>query len=60
MYYLNDPDTRTGTFGGLLLVLLSIESPELLNTVVIAATGALVSFMVSVLCKWAWRKMHGK
>ena len=55
-----DSDTRTGTMGGMLLVLLNINPPELLNTVVIAATGAIVSFMVSVLCKFVWEKINGK
>ena len=60
MNYITDPDTRTGTMGGMLLVLLNINPPELLNTVVIAATGAIVSFMVSVLCKFVWEKINGK
>ncbi len=54
-----DTDTLSGTAGGTLLVLLYSLSPsELLNTVVIAATGALVSFIVSLFCKFIWRKIR--
>jgi hypothetical protein len=39
---------RHGTAGGLLLVLLSnITGTELLKTVILAATGAAVSFIIS-------------
>ena len=52
-HYNLDTDTLSCTAGGTLLVLLYTVSPsELLNTVIIAATGALVSFMVSLFCKF--------
>lgn len=41
---------RTGTIGGFILVLLvNIPAAELIKTAVMAATGAAVSFFVSVL-----------
>ena len=53
-----DNDTLSCTAIGTLLVILnSINPGELLNSVVIAATGTVVSFMVSLLCKFIWRKM---
>lgn len=58
-HYNLDTDTLSCTAGGTLLVLLYTVSPsELLNTVIIAATGALVSFMVSLFCKFIWRKIR--
>jgi hypothetical protein len=53
-----DSDTLSCTLGGTLLALLySVQLSELLNTVVIAATGAVVSFVVSLFCKFIWRKI---
>ena len=45
---------RNGTLSGLLLVLLvQVSSTEILKTIVLAATGALVSFLVTVGLRWA-------
>ena len=53
-----DNDTLSCTAVGTLLVLLNgISAAELLNTVVIAATGALVSFIVTICCKFIWHKI---
>lgn len=61
MNYITDSDTRTGTIGGTLLVLLySIDPAQLLTSVILAATGALVSFAVSVVCNYVWKKMKGE
>jgi len=44
---------KHGTAGGFLLVLLAnITSADLLKTVVLAATGAAVSFIISFGMKW--------
>ncbi len=44
---------KHGTAGGFLLVLLAnINSTDLIKTVVLAATGAAVSFLVSFSMKW--------
>ncbi len=61
MNYITDPHTRTGTLGGtLLVVILNIDTTQLLSTIILAATGAVVSFVMSVLCKYAWKKMNRK
>jgi mannitol-specific phosphotransferase system IIBC component len=53
-----DNDTISCTAMGTLLVILNNINPgELLNSVVIAATGTVVSFIVSLLCKFIWSKM---
>ena len=53
-----DNDTLSCTIIGTALVLLySINPTELLTAVVIAATGTVVSFLVSVFCKFVWRKI---
>lgn len=54
-----DNNTLSCTVVGTLLVLLNSLNPgQLLNTVIIAATGALVSFIVSLLCKFIWHKIN--
>ena len=51
---------RAGTVGGtLLVVLLQLSTAQLLETVVLAAVGAVVSYGVSMALKWLlrrWRK----
>lgn len=54
-----DNDTLSCTAIGTLLVILNNINPgELLNSVVIAATGTVVSFIVSVGCKFLWKKIR--
>ncbi|MFY0653027.1 MAG: hypothetical protein JXQ96_13380 [Cyclobacteriaceae bacterium] len=52
--------TKAGTIGGSVMGLVgSIDSTDLVRTVVLAAVGAIVSFTVSMLLKWfarAWRR----
>ena len=51
--------TKAGTVGGTLLVLLlHIESGEVGKTMVLAATGAAVSFAVSKLLQWTIREIR--
>jgi hypothetical protein len=58
-HYITDEHTLSGTLGGTLLVLLySIDPARLLDSVILAATGALVSFAASVFCKYLWRKLN--
>ena len=53
-----DMNTRVGTIGGMVLVmLLKLDAVTLLETAVVAATGAVVSYSVSVLLKWVIRKV---
>lgn len=52
-----DLATKAGTAGGLLLVLLiKLDATILVETAVVAATGAFVSYSVSVFLKWMIRK----
>jgi hypothetical protein len=59
---LNHPSssgTRAGTWGGTAVVLwMQIGSAELLKTAVLAAIGAAVSFLVSLLLKWIVRSLR--
>ena len=49
--------TRTGTVSGTLLVILSsIRINDLLETIVLAATGAVVSFLVTLVLRRLFRK----
>ncbi len=51
---------KHGTAGGFLLVLLSnLNSGDLLKTILLAATGAAVSYLVSFGLQWVRDKMKG-
>jgi len=53
-----DNNTLSCTVVGTLMALLYTINPgELLNAVVIAATGSAVSFIVSLICKYLWKKI---
>lgn len=53
--------TRNGTYGGTLLaILLQVNLPGLLNTVIIAAVGAATSFFVSVALRYISQKYFTK
>ena len=57
-HYIFDRDFYSGTIGGTLLALmLNINGQQLLTSAVVAATGAMASFIVSVLCRFAWEKL---
>lgn len=57
--YNPDKETLSCTAIGTALALLySLNPGELLNAVVIAATGTVVSFLVSLFCKFVWKKMR--
>jgi hypothetical protein len=48
---------KNGTVSSTLLVLLfSIDTEELLSTIILAAIGAIVSFIISVLLERVFRK----
>jgi mannitol-specific phosphotransferase system IIBC component len=47
-------DTVSGT---VLTVVMNIGSSDIIKTVVLAALGAVVSFFVSVLLKWLFKKL---
>ena len=49
--------TRTGTMGGTLLVILSsIQFADIVQTSILAAIGAAVSFVITVLLKRVFRR----
>ena len=53
--------TKAGTFGGtLLVVLLQIQTAELLKTAILAAIGATASFIVSLIWRWVIKKLRQK
>ena len=57
--YQPDNAMKAGTAGGMLLALLmKLDAASLLETAVVAAVGAVISFGVSVLLKWALRKIR--
>lgn len=52
------PASKAGTAGGILtIVLVNINSGEILKTIALAAIGAVVSFTVSIFLKWMIRRL---
>lgn len=61
MNNLMSPDTRIGILNGTVLALLyTINAGGLLQSCVVAAMGTAVSFIVSLMCKWAFDKFQKK
>ncbi|HEY8898036.1 MAG TPA: hypothetical protein VIM79_24590 [Niastella sp.] len=55
------PASKAGIAGGILtIVLVNINSGEILKTIALAAVGAVVSFTVSVFLKWMIRRLKKK
>lgn len=53
-----DNTTKRGTAGGTLLTILgNISSEDILKTIVLAAIGAVVSFAVTLLCKFLIKRI---
>ena len=51
------PASKAGTAGGIVTILLvNINSGEILKTITLAALGAVVSFTVSICLKWMIRR----
>jgi hypothetical protein len=47
------PASKAGTAGGIVIILLvNINSGEILKTILLSAVGAAVSFTVSITLKW--------
>lgn len=60
---LNNDATTTlaGTVSGtLLVVILQINNSEILKTAVLAAIGAVISFIVSKAMKYLWKRVQKK
>jgi len=59
--YITDTDTRIGTVTGTLLVVLcKIDTEQLLSTIIVAGSGAIASFIVSVACRYCWNLLRRK
>ena len=53
------PASKAGTAGGIVTILLvNINSGEILKTIILAAIGAAVSFTVSICLKWMIRRLR--
>jgi mannitol-specific phosphotransferase system IIBC component len=51
------PASKAGTAGGIVTVILvNINSGEILKTILLSAVGAAVSFTVSIFLKWVIRR----
>jgi hypothetical protein len=58
MQHTHDHTTAWGTFSGTVLtVLATINSMDIVKTVVLAIIGASVSFCVSLFWRWVWAKI---
>jgi uncharacterized membrane protein YeaQ/YmgE (transglycosylase-associated protein family) len=54
-------DTVAGTIGGTLLAILpNLETTDITRTIVLGAVGAIASFVITQLCKWALKKLKNK
>jgi hypothetical protein len=52
------PASKAGIAGGIVTILLvNINSGEILKTIALAAIGAVVSFTVSIFLKWMIRRL---
>lgn len=52
------PASKAGTAGGILIIILvNINSGEILKTIALSALGAAVSFTVSITLKWMIRQI---
>jgi hypothetical protein len=59
--YITESDTRICTVSGTLFALiLQVDVNHLLNTAITAATGALVSWLVAVSCKYISNRYFSK
>lgn len=54
-------DTIAGTIGGTILAILpQLNSLDVTRTIILAAVGAVASFLVTQLCKWLWIRIRSK
>jgi hypothetical protein len=57
----SDGNIKSGTIGGTAVVLLlQLTGSEVMKTALLAAVGAAVSFLVSLLMKWLLRKLKNR
>jgi len=56
----HDSTTAIGTVTGTVFtVAATIDSQDYMKTVILAVTGATVSFIVSIFLKWLWKVFRG-
>jgi len=61
MEYTNDSTTIIGTVSGTTLsVVTMFDTEAIIKTIVFAAIGATISFSVTMLLKWVWKKLRKK
>lgn len=54
-------DTIAGTIGGTILAILpQLNTLDVTRTIILAAVGAVASFLVTQLCKWIWKRIKSK
>lgn len=60
MEHTGEHTTTIGTISGTLLsVAATIDLQDISKTIVLAAVGASVSFLVTLFLKWVWRRIKG-
>lgn len=60
MEHTDDNTTLIGTISGTLLsVIAMFDAQDILKTIIMAAIGAAVSFLVSKVLKWVWDSVNG-
>ena len=61
MEHADDHTTLIGTLSGTVLsVIVTIDFQDILKTIVLAAVGAAVSFLVTKVLKWVWAKISNQ
>ena len=61
MEHSDDHTTIIGTLSGTILsVIVTIDFQDVVKTIVLAAVGAAISFLVTKGLKWAWRFLKRK
>lgn len=54
-------DTIAGTIGGTILAILpQLNTLDVTRTIILAAVGAVASFLVTQMCKWLWSRIKNK
>ena len=58
MAYHIENDTIVGTVGGTILsVIPSVETGDVVRTLILATVGAVASFLATQILKWIWRRI---
>lgn len=49
--------TTVGTITGTIFSLIMVKAATIITAVIVAATGAITSFLVTLICKWIYHKI---